>query len=121
MLFLCLSNILAQKVIDQSSITTKPSIFWGKFPPGRVEYGAFKKQSQINLPEGYKLKKAIINFAGAGFQTVEIFNLYSQELDKISAAISRCVPGTIVIIEKILVVDKDGQDVFLSNAGFPLF
>ncbi len=120
-LILCSYNLYAQKVIEQKSDTVKPSIFWGAFPPGRVEFGVFKKQTQIKLPDGYTLKKAIINFAGAGFQKVERYNLYSQDLDKLSEVISRCVPGTVVIVEKILTVDRNGQEVFLSNAGFPLF
>jgi len=118
-----ISNIgYCQQTRNQDSIPIKPSVSWGEFPPGRMKADTFKKQTQLNIPKGYILKKAIINFMfPVSGSHVEKFNLYSQDLSQIKEALNRCVPGTIVYIEKIFTVDQNGQNTFLRNAGFLLY
>ncbi len=112
--------IYCQKIKEDQTFL-KREILWGDHLPGIMKADSFNKQIQIKLPEGYVLKKAIVDFCGANFSTVEKYNLYSLDLKIIKDPISRCVPGTVVYIEKILVVDKSGKETFLSDAGFVLF
>lgn len=122
--FILIANIKhsnAQQVQERRFTPVKKSITWGGLMPGRIAADSFKKQNQIKLPVGYSLKKAVIFFAGANFQTVETLNMYTTDLLPIKNAIDKCVPGTVVYVDKILVTDTNKQVAFLTSAGFVLY
>ena len=117
--FLAPALASAQDGTVQDSLMKKPIILWGDLAPGRHPAEDVRKQVQIKLPAGYKLKAATVYFTGANFTTVEKFSIASEDLSGLREAISRCVPGSVVILEKILVTYNNGsQQMFLRNSPF---
>lgn len=115
------SITITENTNDTAVANGKPFIGFGEIEAGQAKTSTFKKQKDLKIPTGYSLKKATIYFTDAGFSTIETRNLYTTNLALVKELINRCQPGTAVILEKIVITDKSGNDLFLSSTGFILY
>lgn len=93
----------------------------GTFDGPRIAAESFKKQHFITAPEGYEFAAASVYFSGKGFpDAVVVVNLTGNDMFALNPYLQKCVPGTSVIFDNILLKGKNGL-IAMEGKGYSLF
>ena len=93
----------------------------GNLEGPRIAAESFKKQHFITVSAGYEFAAATVFFSGKGFpDAVVVVNLIGNDMSSLNPYLQKCVPGTNVTFDNILLKGKNGL-IAMDGKGYSLF
>jgi hypothetical protein len=119
------ANPISIKLSDKAHAEVKekfqPEFSFGEITSQRAPAKVFRKQKEIKVSDGYTFESGTIYFSGAGFSPVAKSEISNSDLTQIKDLMVRCVPGTIVVLENIIVKSPSGEKIADLNYAILLY
>lgn len=98
-----------------------PKLVVGELYNTRASANLFKKQKDIRVTQGYTFVRAEVRFAGAGFRSGYNEKLEGPLLAPLQTVMNKCVPGTIVYFDNVIIKDADNNTKSGESLGVALY